>query len=165
MFGQKKKQLSPEELNTKIENTQAMLSGFATKTADEMTEIKKVMTDVRHQLEDFKEVRGMTPDMERTIRQMKNYYSDLPEMSVIYRVLLAYIGLNKTVAEKKQEGVRQHFAKMKQEIVAKNVHNCAKCKKPLEEGEFYRLNGEAFCLEHMNEGTPQAGPATEDESL
>jgi len=102
-------------------------------------------------IEDLKITKNIPNEWQKIISEMKSFNADLPDMKTCYAVLMAYKNLPLTRADNSKEQTILKLEKIKKEVDGKKIRNCAKCNKPLNEGEYYKLKGKAFCLEHKDE--------------
>jgi len=114
-------------------------------------EMKKGFDSLILAIEDLKITKNIPAEWQKIISEMKSFNADLPDMKICYAVLMAYKNLSFTRADSNKEQTILKLEQIKKEVDEKKIRNCAKCNKPLNEGEYYKLKDKAFCLEHKEE--------------
>lgn len=148
LFSFKKKITIDDLANDNIAIKKSVLE-FTTLVNERFSELNELISSFSSELNSLKQVREIPIEWENKIKLMKRYSSDLPEISVIYKVLMSYRDLDKHISREKQEAVKANLSNIKKSIDERKIYNCDKCKKAIEEGEYYKVEDKKYCLEHL----------------
>lgn len=148
-----------EQLEEKIEKQNKVivdsLQQFSVLSDKKFNEMRENISELSNNLKAIQEVRNIPSDWAKTISTMREIDPSLPEMSVIYSVLVAYKNLSSNLAKMAQDRTKEKLSTIKKEIVSRKIHNCSKCGKVVEEGEYYLLNDKPCCLSHKDDPVEQ----------
>lgn len=140
-----------QKVNTE---TMQMFSQLADNRFNQLSqEVKQLFS----MLQAIREQSDIPKEWIEKINEMREFDSNLPESRIIYSVLMAYKNLPQNKAKVSQEKVIEKLTMTKNEIVSRKIHNCKRCGKAIEEGEFYLFAGKPYCLEHRDEPLNQQG--------
>lgn len=160
LFGppkEKKRKLTIDELELEVKQTQQATATFTQSTVEKFQEIQKAINNLSENMNSLKETKNIPQEWVSVISTMREIDPTLPDMSVIYSVLIAHKNLSQNLAKAAQERTIQKLAMKKTEIVARKIHNCVKCGNAVEEGEYYLFGGKPYCLSHKDEPLREQG--------
>ena len=151
-FGKpKEKILNNKELMAEMKIQNSAFLGLNAEFQKLKEEMKKSFDSLISAIEDLKITKNIPAEWQKIISEMKSFNADLPDIKTCYAVLIAYKNLPLSRAEINQAQTILKLQTIKKEADEKKIRNCAKCNKPLNEGEYYKLKDKAFCLEHKEE--------------
>lgn len=157
--------MNNKELQAELKIQNGAIAALGERVEGDVRGIYETISEIKDQLNILVEVRNIPAEWERTIRRMKELNPDLPDIATIFRVLMAYKNLNKAIAKSDQEETHKKLEEIKTVAVGKKVHNCGKCGKTLQDGEYYKLKGKVYCLEHRKAKPKTSTKKPEEDAL
>lgn len=146
-----KKILKIDEINEQLQNLEANVNRYNSVISERFTNMSGSIDRIESLIKQMEETKSIPPEWLQIINRMKYINPSLPETKIIWDVLNTYKNLNQLTSKVQQEGVKQKLVEMKKEIVERKIHNCTKCGKALNEGEYYKLENQYYCMIHQDE--------------